>query len=38
VAAAAPALARLDADRIANVLLFWALAWWMDRRGIYLKV
>ena len=23
---------------LANVLLFWALAWWMDRRGIYLKV
>jgi predicted acyltransferase len=23
---------------LANVALFWALAWWMDRKGIYLKV
>jgi predicted acyltransferase len=23
---------------LSNVVLFWALAWWMDRRGIYLKV
>ena len=23
---------------LANVVLWWAVAWWMDRRGIYLKV
>ncbi len=23
---------------LANVALFWALAWWMDREGLYLKV
>ena len=23
---------------LANVVLWWAVAWWMDRRRIYLKV
>ena len=32
-----PTLAAL-AFALANVLLWWAVAWWMDRRGLYVKV
>jgi predicted acyltransferase len=33
-----PASPAALAYALANVALFWALAWWMDRKGIYLKV
>jgi predicted acyltransferase len=33
-----PASPAALAYALVNVALFWALAWWMDRKGIYLKV